>query len=69
MLENNYIAFDCTANNLLAIRNLGWIAWGLKSDFSNITDAVYSDNSGLSSLKGFHMLVSFKSQSYRDIWV
>ena len=32
------------------------MAFGLKSDFSNVTDAVYSDNSGLSSVKEIRRL-------------
>ena len=36
--------------------NLGWMALGLKSDLSNVTDAVYWDNSGLSSMKGIQLL-------------
>ena len=32
------------------------MALGLKSDFSSVTDAVYSDNSGLSSAKGIQLL-------------
>ena len=37
--------------------NLGWMALGLKSDLSKVTDAVYWDNSGLSSLKGIQLLI------------